>query len=74
MSSRDIRKAQRQHGRNALTPALPMSAALKALGSHLRDARRVKASAPAAPAPRVARTQLEARATCMRPAIKAKGK
>ncbi|WP_211606164.1 hypothetical protein [Paraburkholderia nemoris] len=40
MSSRDIRKARRQHGRNALNPALPMSAALEALGAHLRDARR----------------------------------
>jgi hypothetical protein len=40
MSSRAIRAARRQHGRNALNPALPMSAALAALGSHLRDARR----------------------------------
>jgi hypothetical protein len=42
MSSRDVRKARQSHGRNALNPALPMSAALEALGSDLRDALRTR--------------------------------
>jgi hypothetical protein len=41
MSSRDIRKARRQHGRNALNPALPMKAVLEAIRGHLHDARRI---------------------------------
>ncbi|MFM0385868.1 hypothetical protein [Paraburkholderia dipogonis] len=60
MSSRDIRKARRQHGRNALNPALPMSTALEALGAHLRDARRT--------------TRPKAPASGVRPAINTKGK
>ncbi|CAB3744258.1 hypothetical protein [Paraburkholderia rhynchosiae] len=44
MTSKDVRKARQSHGRNALNPALPMSAALQALGSHLRDARRAPSS------------------------------
>jgi hypothetical protein len=76
MSSRDVRKARQSHGRNASSPALPMSAALEALGSHLRDRPRVKASAPAAPAPapRAARTQPKAPQPRARQAIKVEGK
>ncbi|MGT2471653.1 hypothetical protein [Paraburkholderia terrae] len=73
MSSRDIRKARQAHGRNTLNPALS-GAALDSLRAHLRDGRRVSASAPAAPAPRMSRTQSEAQAIRVRPAINVEGK